>query len=48
MKRARDISDQLEGLLERIEIEATSSVNDLEAIKKAITTSIFSIAFSAF
>ena len=37
MKRARDIRDQLEGLLERVEIEVTSSLNDLEAIKKAIT-----------
>lgn len=37
MKRARDIRDQLEGLLERVEIEATSSLNDLEAIKKTIT-----------
>jgi len=37
MKRARDIRDQLEGLLERVEIEPTSSLNDLEAIKKAIT-----------
>ncbi|KAJ8451447.1 hypothetical protein Cgig2_017838 [Carnegiea gigantea] len=37
MRRARDIRDQLEGLLERVEIEPTSSLNDLEAIKKAIT-----------
>ncbi|KAJ8451438.1 hypothetical protein Cgig2_017829 [Carnegiea gigantea] len=37
MKRARDIRDQLEGLLERVEIEPTSSLNDLEAIKKTIT-----------
>ncbi|XVF08987.1 hypothetical protein REPUB_Repub07fG0051400 [Reevesia pubescens] len=41
MKRARDIRDQLEGLLERVEIELTSSPNDLEAIKKAITSGIF-------
>jgi hypothetical protein len=38
MKRARDIRDQLEGLLERVEIEVTSNDNDLEAIKKAITS----------
>lgn len=38
MKRARDIRDQLEGLLERVEIELTSNPNDLEAIKKAITS----------
>ncbi|KAJ8451446.1 hypothetical protein Cgig2_017837 [Carnegiea gigantea] len=36
MRRARDIREQLEGLLERVEIEPTSSLNDLEAIKKAI------------
>ncbi|KAL4384317.1 hypothetical protein GQ457_15G006130 [Hibiscus cannabinus] len=41
MKRARDIRDQLEGLLERVEIEVTSSPNDLEAIKKAITSGFF-------
>ncbi|XWS60471.1 hypothetical protein CRYUN_Cryun07bG0039200 [Craigia yunnanensis] len=41
MKRARDIRDQLEGLLERVEIELTSSQNDLEAIKKAITSGFF-------
>lgn len=38
MKRARDIRDQLEGLLERVEIEITSCPNDFEAIKKAITS----------
>ena len=38
MKRARDIRDQLEGLLERVEIESTSNPNDLDAIKKAITS----------
>ncbi|KAL3513087.1 hypothetical protein ACH5RR_025804 [Cinchona calisaya] len=41
MKRARDIRDQLEGLLERVEIELTSNTNDLEAIKKAITSGFF-------
>lgn len=38
MKRARDIRDQLEGLLERVEIEVTSNASDLEPIKKAITS----------
>lgn len=38
MKRARDIRDQLEGLLERVEIELSSNANDLEAIKKTITS----------
>lgn len=41
MKRARDIRDQLEGLLERVEIELTSNANDYEAIKKAITSGFF-------
>ncbi|KAL0335570.1 UNVERIFIED_CONTAM: Pre-splicing factor ATP-dependent RNA helicase DEAH1 [Sesamum radiatum] len=41
MKRARDIRDQLEGLLERVEIELTSNQNDLDAIKKAITSGFF-------
>lgn len=40
MKRARDIRDQLEGLLERVEIEPTSSLNDLDAVKKAITSGV--------
>ncbi|KAL8139986.1 hypothetical protein V2J09_006007 [Rumex salicifolius] len=41
MKRARDIRDQLEGLLERVEIELTSSLNDMEAIRKSITAGFF-------
>lgn len=41
MKRARDIRDQLEGLLERVEIELKSNENDLDAIKKAITSGFF-------
>ncbi|XP_060202211.1 pre-mRNA-splicing factor ATP-dependent RNA helicase DEAH1-like isoform X1 [Lycium barbarum] len=41
MKRARDIRDQLKGLLERVEIELTSNVNDLEAIKKCLTSGFF-------
>ncbi|XP_034925449.1 pre-mRNA-splicing factor ATP-dependent RNA helicase DEAH1 isoform X1 [Populus alba] len=41
MKRARDVRDQLEGLLERVEIELSSSPNDLDAIKKSITSGFF-------
>ncbi|KAF5779486.1 putative RNA helicase [Helianthus annuus] len=41
MKRARDIRDQLRGLLERVEIELTSNPGDLEAIKKAIISGYF-------
>lgn len=40
MKRARDIRDQLEGLLERVEIEISSNASDLDAIKKAITSGV--------
>ncbi len=48
MKRARDIRDQLEGLLERVEIEPTSNPSDLEGIKKAITSGNFLISFQVF
>uniref|UniRef100_N1QS31 RNA helicase n=1 Tax=Aegilops tauschii TaxID=37682 RepID=N1QS31_AEGTA len=41
MKRARDIRDQLEGLMERVEIEVCSNASDLDAIKKAITSGFF-------
>ncbi|XP_049934854.1 pre-mRNA-splicing factor ATP-dependent RNA helicase DEAH1-like isoform X2 [Nymphaea colorata] len=41
MKRARDIRDQLQGLLERVEIELTSNPNVLDPIKKAITSGFF-------
>ncbi|KAJ0443294.1 putative RNA helicase [Helianthus annuus] len=41
MKRARDIRDQLKGLLERVEIELTSNSGNLEAIKKAIASGYF-------
>ncbi|XP_061358882.1 pre-mRNA-splicing factor ATP-dependent RNA helicase DEAH1-like isoform X1 [Gastrolobium bilobum] len=41
MKRARDIRDQLAGLLERVEIELSSNSNDLDAIKKSITSGFF-------
>ncbi|RUS74189.1 hypothetical protein EGW08_018057 [Elysia chlorotica] len=41
MKRARDVRDQLEGLLERVEIELTSNPTDTIAIRKAITAGYF-------
>ena len=41
MKRARGIRDQLEGLLERVEIELVSNLSDYETIKKAITSGFF-------
>ena len=34
MKRARDVRDQLEGLMERVEIESTSNLHDNIAIRK--------------
>lgn len=34
MKRARDVRDQLEGLMERVEIEITSNPHDSSAIRK--------------
>ena len=37
MKRARDIRDQLEGLLERVEIDLVSNPHETENIRKAIT-----------
>jgi len=40
MKRARDVRDQLEGLLERVEIELKSN-SDTVAIRKAITAGYF-------
>ena len=41
MKRARDLRDQLERLMERVEIEICSNASDLDAIKKAITLGFF-------
>jgi len=41
MKRARDIRDQLAGLLDRVEIELTSNPNDLDAIRKSILSGFF-------
>ena len=41
MKRARDIRDQLEALLERVEIELTSNPLDTAAIRKCITAGYF-------
>ncbi|ESQ33538.1 hypothetical protein EUTSA_v10006650mg [Eutrema salsugineum] len=41
MKRARDIRDQLEGLLERVEIEISSNLNDLDSVRKSIVAGFF-------
>lgn len=41
MKRARDVRDQLQGLMERVEIEPTSSPEDTANIRKAVTAGFF-------
>jgi len=41
MKRARDIRDQLENLLDRVEIEIASNALDTDKIRKAITAGYF-------
>lgn len=41
MKRARNIRDQLEGLMERVEIEISTNPGDSVAIRKAITAGYF-------
>jgi len=41
MKRARDIRDQIENLMERVEIEITSNALDTQAIRKAVTAGYF-------
>lgn len=41
MKRARDVRDQLLGLLERVEIEPKSNENDTDAIRKCVASGFF-------
>jgi pre-mRNA-splicing factor ATP-dependent RNA helicase DHX16 len=41
MKRARDIRDQILGLMERCEIDLISNAGDVEAIRKAVTSGFF-------
>ena len=41
MKRSRDIRDQLEGLLQRVEIELISNPGDIDNIRKAVTAGYF-------
>lgn len=41
MKRARDIRDQLVGLMERVEIEMTSDSGNHDGIKKAVAAGFF-------
>ncbi|XP_062978331.1 pre-mRNA-splicing factor ATP-dependent RNA helicase DHX16 [Elgaria multicarinata webbii] len=41
MRRARDVREQLEGLMERIEVDITSSEGDYVPVRKAITAGFF-------
>uniref|UniRef100_A0A674N3V6 RNA helicase n=1 Tax=Takifugu rubripes TaxID=31033 RepID=A0A674N3V6_TAKRU len=41
MRRARDVRDQLEGLMDRIEVEVVSSQEDNVPIRKAVTAGYF-------
>ncbi|XP_071964030.1 pre-mRNA-splicing factor ATP-dependent RNA helicase DHX16-like [Antedon mediterranea] len=41
MKRARDVRDQLVGLMERVEIPSTTNPQDTIAIRKAVTAGFF-------
>jgi len=41
LNKARDVREQLEGLCERVEVEMVSSVGDIDAICKAITSGYF-------
>lgn len=41
MKRARDVREQLEGLMDRIEVEVVSSQSDITPIRKAVTAGYF-------
>uniref|UniRef100_A0AAQ5XW66 RNA helicase n=1 Tax=Amphiprion ocellaris TaxID=80972 RepID=A0AAQ5XW66_AMPOC len=41
MRRARDVRDQLEGLMDRIEVEVVSSQGDNIPIRKAVTAGYF-------
>lgn len=41
MKRARDVREQLAGLMDRVEIEMVSSISEDANIRKAITAGYF-------
>ena len=41
MRRARDVRDQLAGLMERVEIDMSSNKEDTMAIRKAVTSGYF-------
>ena len=41
LKKARDIREQLQGLMERVELEVLSNAGDVDNIAKAITAGFF-------
>jgi pre-mRNA-splicing factor ATP-dependent RNA helicase DHX16 len=41
MKRARDIRDQVLGLMERCEVALLSNPGDLDGVRKAVTAGFF-------
>lgn len=41
MKRARDIRDQLERLLERVEIKVSTNFHNLDLVRKSIVAGEF-------
>lgn len=41
MKRARDVREQLVGLMQRVEIDMISNITEVANIKKAITAGYF-------
>jgi len=41
MNKARDVKEQLEGLLDRVEVELTSNPGDVDAICKTLTSGYF-------
>eukprot|EP00403_Amphidinium_massartii_P006124 CAMPEP_0178378190 /NCGR_PEP_ID=MMETSP0689_2-20121128/4302_1 /TAXON_ID=160604 /ORGANISM="Amphidinium massartii, Strain CS-259" /LENGTH=1033 /DNA_ID=CAMNT_0019998259 /DNA_START=10 /DNA_END=3111 /DNA_ORIENTATION=+ len=41
MKRARDIREQLVDMIEKVELELTSNINDIDGIRKAILAGFF-------
>lgn len=44
MKRARDVRDQLEGLMERVEIEISSNPHDSTAVQKVGSSYVIVVA----
>ena len=41
LRKARDVREQLEGLMERVELELSSNLGDVDAICKSVTAGFF-------